>query len=280
MRTVFAKNVIPPTPSVTPTVTTTTTPTPTVTPSLDQVIYLIQLCETEETFLVNSNLFPLNGDTVYLLSFGLGSVGNGCYIVIEESFGSPEASVTNAIQQDSCASCGTQGTQTPTPTRTQTPTPTRTPTVTPTRTVTPTVTRTPTRTPTPTRTNTPTPSPCTTQITVNWDIQTCARGTFKIYVNGSEVYSKNALAIAGSGSNTITVPFGSTINIQGTATYIASGGCSLTEQSATQATVVGGGGDGLAKTCFSDTLPNSFSYTYTKTCPTSTITLAFVTEPV
>ena len=54
MRTVFAKNVIPPTPSVTPTVTTTTTPTPTVTPSLDQVIYLIQLCETEETFLVNS----------------------------------------------------------------------------------------------------------------------------------------------------------------------------------------------------------------------------------
>ena len=144
MRTVFNKEFFPPTPSVTPTVTTTTTPTPTVTPSLDQVIYLIQLCETEETFLVNSNLFPLNGDTVYLLSFGLGSVGNGCYIVIEESSGSPEASVTNAIQQDSCASCGTQGTQTPTPTRTKTPTPTPTKTVTPTRTKTPTPTPTPT----------------------------------------------------------------------------------------------------------------------------------------
>lgn len=152
MRTVFNKMFFPPTPSVTPTVTTTTTPTPTVTPSLDQVIYSIQLCGTDETFLVNSNLFPLNGDTVYFLSFGLGTVGNGCYIVIGESFGTSEASVTNAIQQISCESCGSQGTQTPTPTRTQTPTPTRTrtPTPTPTRTVTPTITLTRTPTPTPT----------------------------------------------------------------------------------------------------------------------------------
>jgi len=162
MRTVFNKEFFPPTPSVTPTVTTTTTPTPTVTPSSPEVQYYIQSCETDLYYIVNSNLFPLNPDTVYLLSFGIGLVGNGCYIVSPEDppLGPSEATVTNAISQDSCNSCLNQGTQTPTPTRTQTPTPTRTrtPTPTPTRTVTPTRTKTPTPTPTPTTAC----GPCTT----------------------------------------------------------------------------------------------------------------------
>lgn len=172
---------------------------------------------------------------------------------------------------------------TPTSTPTKTPTPTVTPTVTPTKTSTPAPTTTPTRTVTPTRTSTPTPtsSVCTTQITVNWTIQNCARGTFNIQVNGSTVYSKNALAIAGSGSDTITVPFGSTITLNGSASYIASGSCPIGQQSAISMTPVNGGANGVNITRYSDTsTPPTFTYSYTKTCPTTVITLDYVTEPL
>lgn len=150
MRTVFAKNFIPPTPSVTPTLTVT----PTVTPSTPLVLYEIQVCGDRTTYIVNSPFIGLGlGGDVYSLQFGLGVVPNGCYTIlglVEE--GVPDATVRGATAYASCETCSTGPTPTPTPTRTVTPT--RTPTVTPTKTVTPTVTLTRTKTPTPTPTPT------------------------------------------------------------------------------------------------------------------------------
>jgi hypothetical protein len=151
MRTVFARDIIPPTPSVTPTLTVT----PTVTPSTPLVLYDIQSCAKPVTpYIVNSPFIGLGlGGDVYGLQFGLGVVPNGCYEIVglAES-GIPDATVVGATSFASCAVC--VGAVTPTPTPTRTVTPTRTPTVTPTRTVTPTVTLTRTKTPTPTPTPT------------------------------------------------------------------------------------------------------------------------------
>ena len=171
MRTVFAKNVIPPTPSVTPTltvtptVTPTRTVTPTVTPSTPLVLYEIETCAKPETiYIVNSPFINLGlGGDIYGLQFGLTFLTSGCYTIIgivEE--GIPDATVIDATQHDSCANCVLAVTPTPTPTRTVTPT--ITPTTTPTRTVTPTFTPTKTVTPTVTltRTKTPTPTPTPT----------------------------------------------------------------------------------------------------------------------
>lgn len=156
MRTVFAKNFIPPTPSVTPTLTVT----PTVTPSTPLVLYEIQVCGDRTTYIVNSPFINLGfGGDVYSLQFGLGVVPNGCYTIlglVEE--GVPDATVRGATAYASCETCSTGPTPTPTPTRTVTPT--RTPTVTPTKTVTPTVTLTRTKTPTPTPTPTTGCGPC------------------------------------------------------------------------------------------------------------------------
>ena len=151
MRTVFAKNIIPPTPSVTPTLTVTQTPTP----STPLVLYEIQTCaKPVTTYIVNTPFISLGpGGDVYGLQFGLGVVPNGCYEivgVVEE--GLPDATVQGATAFADCATCA--GAVTPTPTPTRTVTPTRTPTVTPTKTVTPTVTLTRTKTPTPTPTPT------------------------------------------------------------------------------------------------------------------------------
>jgi hypothetical protein len=158
MRTVFAKNVIPPTPSVTPTLTVT----PTVTPSTPLVLYEIQTCaKPVTTYIVNTPFISLGpGGDVYGLQFGLGVVPNGCYEIVgivEE--GIPDATVVGATAFDSCPNCNAAVTPTPTPTRTVTPT--KTPTTTPTRTVTPTVTLTRTKTPTPTPTPTSGCGPCT-----------------------------------------------------------------------------------------------------------------------
>ena len=171
MRTVFAKNIIPPTPSVTPTltvtptVTPTRTVTPTVTPSTPLVLYEIETCAKPETiYIVNSPFINLGlGGDIYGLQFGLTFLTSGCYTIIgivEE--GIPDATVIDATQHDSCANCVLAVTPTPTPTRTVTPT--KTPTTTPTRTVTPTFTPTKTVTPTVTltRTKTPTPTPTPT----------------------------------------------------------------------------------------------------------------------
>jgi len=151
MRTVFAKNFIPPTPSVTPTLTVTQTPTP----STPLVLYDISTCaKPVTTYVVNSPFINLglSGD-VYGLQFGLGVVPNGCYEVIGLSeSGSYDATVQGATSFADCATCA--GAVTPTPTPTRTVTPTKTPTVTPTKTVTPTVTLTRTKTPTPTPTPT------------------------------------------------------------------------------------------------------------------------------
>jgi hypothetical protein len=147
MRTVFNKMFFPPTPSVTPTLTVT----PTVTPSTPLVLFEIQSCAKPVTsYIVNSPFINLGfGGDFYGLQFGLGSVPNGCYVIVglAES-GIPDATVVGATSFASCAVC--DGAVTPTPTPTRTVTPTRTPTVTPTKTVTPTRTKTPTPTPTPT----------------------------------------------------------------------------------------------------------------------------------
>lgn len=155
MRTVFAKDIIPPTPSVTPTQTVT----PTVTPSTPLVLYDIQTCSKPvSTYTVNSPFISLGlGGGVYALQFGLGIVPNGCYEIIGLSeSGSYDATVKGATDysdsESPCIDC--QGGVTPTPTPTRTATPTRTPTVTPTKTVTPTITVTRTKTPTPTPTPT------------------------------------------------------------------------------------------------------------------------------
>lgn len=132
MRTVFNKMFFPPTPSVTPTVT----------PTLPAVIYEIESCQTGNVFAVNSNQISLNFDQVYFLSFGLGFVENGCYLVIGLSEDLSQASVTGAVSEKNCETCIGLPTQTPTPTRTITPTPTIS--------ITPTRTKTPTPTPTPT----------------------------------------------------------------------------------------------------------------------------------
>ena len=157
MRTVFAKDIIPPTPSVTPTLTVTQTPTP----STPLVLYEIQTCaKPVTTYIVNTPFISLGpGGDVYGLQFGLGVVPNGCYEIVgivEE--GLPDATVQGATAFADCATCA--GAVTPTPTPTRTVTPTRTPTVTPTKTVTPTVTLTRTKTPTPTPTPTSGCGPC------------------------------------------------------------------------------------------------------------------------
>jgi hypothetical protein len=237
------------------------------TPTNFEIAYELVLCRNEEQKITGNFAYvgtPTPGQVLYVT--GTDGVKD-CYIVGQSAEGATFTVQTVTAYVD-CETCAAGPIPTPSIT------PTRTPSATPAASITP------TRTKTPTPTRTVTPSICTTQIVIDWSIQTCARGTFRIYVNGSQVYSKNAVAVAGSGVDTITVPYGSTINIQGTATYIGSVSCPLTQQSATAATVVGGGGDGATKVCFSDTLPNTFSYTYTKTCPTSTIYLEYVTEPL
>jgi hypothetical protein len=174
MRTVFAKNIIPPTPSVTPTLTVT----PTVTPSTPLALYEIQVCGTRTTYVINSPFINLGfGGGVYALQFGLGVVPNGCYeivgIVEEGTAGATVQGATDFTDsRDPCVDC--QGGPTPTPTPTRTVTPTRTPTVTPTRTVTPTVTLTRTKTPTPTPTPTG-PCSCSGQLS-------CASGGYSFTI--------------------------------------------------------------------------------------------------
>jgi hypothetical protein len=264
-----------------PSPTPTTTSTPTVTPTTSQLVYELSPCGGGESYFGN---FAIVGapttDVVYVQG---SAIPSGCYIVLGAIIIPADTSITVKVGYNNCETCQAGPAVSVTPTSTRTPTPTRTPTVTPTRTSTPAPTSSPTRTLTPTRTPTmtATPSVCTTQITINWAIQTCARGTFSILVNGSSVYTKNALAIAGSGSDTITVPYGSTITLNGSASYIASGGCPIGQQSAISMTPVNGGANGVTIVRYSeDSVPPSFTYSYTKTCPTTVITLDYVTEPL
>jgi hypothetical protein len=116
---------------------------------------------------------------------------------------------------------------------------------------------------------------------VNWAIQTCARGTFSIFVNGSQVYSKNALGIAGSGTDFINVPFNSTITLQGEALdTTGTGGCAIYDTSAINMTPQFGGANGVGIVRVSDGTPSTFSYNYTKTCPNTVITLDYVPNPI
>jgi hypothetical protein len=262
-----------------PTPTTTSTPTPT--PTLPELVYEITPCRGGETYYANFAIVgPPTTDVVYINS---PTAPEGCYIVLGSSLNAADTFIQFKVDYDSCLECEAGPASSPTPTPTRTATPTVTPTVTPTKTSTPAPTTTPTRTVTPTRTSTPTPtsSVCTTQITINWAIQTCARGTFSILVNGSSVYIKNALGIAGSGSDTITVPYGSTITLNGSALNISGGGCvGIYDTSAINMTPSFGGANGVGIVRVSDGTPNNFSYSYTKTCPTTVITLDYVPNPI
>jgi hypothetical protein len=167
MRTVFARDIIPPTPSVTPTLTRTPTPTPTLPLLLQEVVQ----CSTGRTYLINwSPAFtsiPVISNGFTYLYFSSGSLANGCYQLIsgeEPPFGFPDGIVADYNGNDtSCLQCTGKTPVTPTPTPTITNTPTRTPGVTPTRTRTPTPTLTRTKTPTPT----PTPTNACTCVGVN-----------------------------------------------------------------------------------------------------------------
>jgi len=69
--------------------------------------------------------------------------------------------------------------------------------------------------------------------------------------------------------------------LNGSASYIASGSCPIGQQSAISMTPVNGGANGVNITKLSDTsVPPTFTYSYTKTCPTTVITLDYVTEPL
>lgn len=264
-------------PSPTPSVTPTLTPTPT----NAELVYEITPCRGGETYYANFAIVgPPTTDVVYINS---PTAPEGCYIVSGSSLNAADTFIQFKVDYDSCLECEAGPASSPTPTPTRTATPTVTPTVTPTKTSTPAPTTTPTRTVTPTRTSTPTPtsSVCTTQITINWAIQTCARGTFSILVNGSSVYIKNALGIAGSGSDTITVPYGSTITLNGSALNVSGGGCvGIYDTSAINMTPSFGGANGVGIVRVSDGTPNNFSYSYTKTCPTTVITLDYVPNPI
>jgi hypothetical protein len=153
MRTVFNREFIPPTPSVTPPVTPTNTPSS----SVPEILAVIQTCEGVPTqYTVSFTLigFIPAGPIVYL-NFTQGNLGRGCYEIIS----GPEPTAAFDIvgdygaNFDSCEECSNPAvSQTPASTVTRTPTltPTRTPTVTPTKTFTPTPTKTKTPTPTPT----------------------------------------------------------------------------------------------------------------------------------
>ncbi len=154
MRTVFARDLPPASPTPTQTPTKTVTPTPTVTPTIGEVTYTIQMCQSPFTqYCANLVFFPVSNDQVYYFTFNrTSSIPDGCYIVVETSECDPQGVALGAIQYDSCNEC--TGAGNPTPTATQTKTPTATPTQTPTKTKTP--------TPTPTKTKTPTPTPTPT----------------------------------------------------------------------------------------------------------------------
>jgi hypothetical protein len=267
-----------------PSPTPTTTSTPTVTPTTSQLVYELSPCPSGgESYFGN---FAIVGAPTTDVVYVQGSIiPSGCYIVVKSSIIPADTSITVKVDYNTCEICqeGPAVSVTPTPAVSVTPTPTRTPTVTPTKTSTPAPTSSPTRTLTPTRTPTmtATPSVCTTQITINWAIQTCARGTFSILVNGSSVYTKNALGIAGSGSDTITVPYGSTITLNGSAINVSGGGCvGIYDTSAINMTPSFGGANGVGIVRVSDGTPNNFSYSYTKTCPTTVITLDYVPNPI
>jgi hypothetical protein len=272
-----------PTPTVTP--TKTPTPTPTETTVYSELLF-ISCCDVNEYVIYDNGSAPVFTPGMVYNIVGQSGMPNGCYTAVNtverpNYIGLWNGS-TNGIYDD-CSTCIGENPcpAQPTPQATTTPTLTRTPTVTPTRTTTPTVTPTRTFTPTPTRTFTPTPSVCTTQITINWAIQTCARGTFSILVNGSTVYTKNALGILGSGTDTITVPYNSTITLNGSAINVAGASCvSIYDTSAINMTPVGGGANGVGIVRVSDGTPNNFSYSYTKTCPTTVITLDYVPNPI
>jgi hypothetical protein len=220
-----------------------------------------------------------NNDVVYINFDG----GSGCYIVQGLTGEPADVYVLSKTDQTDCNTCNVSPTPTPTQTRTPAATPTVTPTKTPTSTPTRTPTGTPTTTPTPTKTKTPTPtqSNCSTQIQINWAIQTCARGTFEILVNGGSVYTKNALGIAGSGTDTISVPYNSTITLNGSAINVAGGSCvGIYDTSAINMTPTSGGANGVTIVRVSDGTPNTFSYSYTKTCPNTVITLDYVPNPI
>jgi hypothetical protein len=259
------------------------TPTPTVTPSITptnaEIALKLYPCAGGEPVYGNFALFGVPSVGTYYIEGTNGT--RGCFEYLGDEAGEGATFLVQSLSTsyEDCTACAEGPPVSPTATPSKTPTSSIAPTITPTRTKTPTVTR--SITPTKTKTPTPTPSPCTTQIVIDWSIMTCSRGTFNIYVNGSNVYSKNALAIAGSGVDTITVPYGATINLQGSAQYIASGPCPIGYESSISMTPVGGGANGVTIVKRSETDdPPTFSYTYTKTCPTTTIYLVYETQPI
>ena len=264
-----------PTPSISISPTPSVTKTPSVTPSLPLIQQEITNCSTSATYLVSFTVVGSipTGPVTYLSFFPGGDVPNGCYTISsgEPPFG-PSDGVVSSIGDNSasCSVCTGKPVPSSSPSPSLTATPTRTISITPS----------PTRTPSLTPTKSPTPSVCVPQITINWSIQTCARGTFNITSNGTTVYSRNATAVAGSGSDTISVPLGATIALNGTALYVSSPGCPITQQSGNLMTASGGGADGGTRVCYSDTPPNSYSYSFAKTCATTTITLIYETEPL
>ena len=165
MRTVFNKEFIPPTPSV------TATRTPTVTPStsVPEVLAVIQTCGGAQVYTVSFSAigFVPAGPIVYL-TFTQGNLGRGCYEILSgEDPGAPYDIVGDyGSNFDDCESC-TNPSVSQTPASTVTRTPTRTPTLTPTVTPTNTITLTPTKTKTPT----PTPTAhCNCAVNVNTTI--------------------------------------------------------------------------------------------------------------
>ena len=89
------------------------------------------------------------------------------------------------------------------------------------------------------------------------------------------------MAVAGSGSDTITVPYGATITLNGSALAVSSPSCtSIYDTSAINMTPQFGGANGVGIVRVSNGSPNTFSYSYTKTCPTTVITLDYVPNPI
>ena len=73
------------------------------------------------------------------------------------------------------------------------------------------------------------------------------------------------MGIAGSGTDTISVPYNSTITLNGSAINVAGGSCvGIYDTSAINMTPVGGGANGVGIVRVSDGTPNNFSYSYTK----------------
>jgi len=277
--------------TITPTNTTSTTPTNTVTPTPSQTpsyeFYSANLEDCCNSVGYESVGFgALQGTMLNIGDVLRVDIGQGlnCYQITGSiNAGPPTSVLVQEVYQSGCGDCildlpsGICPTPTPTPTSSITPTNTVTPTITPTRTRTPTPTITPTRTLTPTPTN----STCETQITVNWDIIECARGTFAIAVNGNVVYNRNAIGIAGSGTDNVTVPFGASITLSGSALNVSGGACvAIYDTSAINMTPTGGGANGVGIVRVSDGTPNTFSYTFSKTCSTTTVTLDYVPNPI